>query len=117
MKKLLFIAGLFSCSAIYAQTDTALIEQYCEVVASQRFMSNKVTIDIDYGEARSLFQTNKVKDESGANKKFNTTIDASNYLGKNGWRLVNAFPITNGTESVTYHYVFKKYFAKSDMDQ
>ncbi|MEO7209471.1 MAG: hypothetical protein ABIY35_00885 [Chitinophagaceae bacterium] len=114
MKKLIIILGLFSCSEMYAQTDTSMLEQYCEVVASQRVLSNKVTIDIDYGEARGLFQTNKIKDESGKSKKFNTVIDALNYLGRDGWKLVNAFPISNGTENTIYHYVFKKLFSKKD---
>lgn len=114
MKKLIFVLGLFSCTGIYAQMDTSMVEQYCEVVASQRILSNKVTIDIDYGEARGLFQTNKVKDDSGKSKKFNTVIDALNFLGKDGWKLVNAFPISNGTESTIYHYVFKKVFSKKD---
>ncbi|MBS1731023.1 MAG: DUF4177 domain-containing protein [Bacteroidetes bacterium] len=117
MKKLIFILGLFYCGGIYAQTDTTMIEQYCQVVASQKIFSNKVTIDIDFGEARGLFQTNKVKDENGKSKTFNTVIDALNYLGKDGWRLVNAFPISNSTKDNTntyYYYVFKKYFPKND---
>lgn len=121
MKKLIFVFSLFCCSGLYAQTDTLLIEQYCEVVATQRFLSNKVTIDVDYGDPRGLFQTNRVKDESGNLKKFNTIIDALNYLGKNGWRLVNAFPITyatnNSVDNTTYHYVFKRYYPKSVADQ
>lgn len=114
MKKLIVVLAIFSATGIHAQTDTSMVEQYCEVVASQRLLSNKVTIDIDYGEARSLFQTNRVKDDSGKAKKFNTVIDALNYLGKDGWKLVNAFPISNGTDNTVYHYVFRKLFASKD---
>jgi hypothetical protein len=107
---------LFSSFQSFSQTDADRVEQYAEVVATPRLLSNKVTIDIDYGEERSIWKDNRLKTEEGKLKKFNTTIDALNYMGKEGWKLVNAFPITVGTNSQVYHYVFKKSFSKSEAD-
>lgn len=99
-----------------AQEDTARVEQYCEVVATGRILSNKVTIDIDYGEERSIWKDSRLKDDNGRLKKFNTVIDAINYLGKNGWKLVNAFPVSIGNSPMVYHYVFKKEFLKRETE-
>jgi hypothetical protein len=108
---------LFSSFQSFAQKDTSKVEQYAEVVATPRLLSNKVTIDIDYGEERSIWRDNRLKEDNGKLKKFNTTIDALNYMGREGWTLVNAFPITVGTNSQVYHYVFKKAFLKSEVAQ
>jgi hypothetical protein len=98
----------------YSQQDSAKVEQYCEVVATGRLLSNKVTIDIDYGEERSIWKDHRVRTEEGRLKKFNSVIDAINYLGKDGWKLVNAFPVSTGNGPMVYHYVFKKEFSLSD---
>ncbi|MEO5645177.1 MAG: hypothetical protein ABIS12_17785 [Bacteroidia bacterium] len=115
MKKAILICCLLGALQSEAQQDTTKVEQYCQMVAKGRFLSNKVTIDMDYGEVRSIWKGNRVKDENGNVKKFNTVIDGLNYLGKNNWKLVNAFPVpTDKGESVEYHYVFKKEFLKSE---
>jgi hypothetical protein len=94
--------------------DTIKVEQYCEVVATGRLLSAKVTIDIDYGEERSIWKDNRLKNENGKLIKFNSVIDALNFLGGNGWKLVNAFPISSTNEPTVYHYVFKKEFPAAE---
>lgn len=115
MKKLIIVLLLFISTASFAQDNTK-VEQYCEVVATARLLSNKVTIDIDYGEQRSIWKDNRLKDENGKLIKFNSVIDAINYLGKNEWKLVNAFPISNSNGSMIYHYVFKKEFPLAETE-
>ena len=116
MKKFTFLLFLFIGIKSYAQQDSNRIEQYCEVVVTEILLSNKVTVDIDYGEERKRMKDNRVKEENGKSKKFNTVIDALNYLGKNGWQLVNAFPFTTKSGPIDYHYVFKKEFLKTDTE-
>jgi hypothetical protein len=118
MKKIIPILCLLIAFQSNAQQDTVTVEQYCEVVATGRLLSSRVTVDIDYGEARSIWKDNRLKDESGRLIKFNTLVDALNYLGRNGWKLVNAFPISAGTNSVpVFHYVFRKEFPKKDTEE
>lgn len=118
MKNIIIIALiLFSSFSSFAQSETDKVEQYAEVVATPRLLSSKVTIDIDYGEERSIWRDNRLKEDNGKVKKFNTTIDALNYMGKDGWTLVNAFPTTVGTNSQVYHYVFKKSFPRSEVSK
>ncbi len=115
MKKMILVPViLFSCLTSFSQADTSKIEQYCAVVATPRLLSSRVTIDIDYGEGRSIWKDNRLKTEEGRVKKFNSVIDALNYMGNNGWQLVNAFPISTGSNTFVYHYVFRKLFLKSE---
>jgi hypothetical protein len=110
----LFVMTLLSFRS-YSQ-DTLKLEQYCEVVATGKMLSNKVTIDIDYGEERSIWKDHRIKDDNGKFKKFNSVIDALNYLGKLGWKLVNAFPVSTESGPKVYHYVFKKEFLRSEIE-
>ncbi len=57
-----------------------------------------------------------MRDENGKLKKFNTVIDALNFLGKEGWKLVNAFPVFSSSSSTVYHYVLKKDFFKAETE-
>ena len=114
MKKIIILLSLFCSLNSFAQ-DTTKVEQYCELIATPRLLSNKVTIDIDYGEERSFWKDHRIKDEDGKLKKFNSVIDALNFLGKSGWKLVNAFPVFSAN-TVIYHYVFKKEFLKSETE-
>src|ERR1700712_4678923 len=116
MKRILTLLCLIFSLHGFSQ-DSTKVEQYCEVTASGKLFSSKVTIDVDYGEERSFWKDHRLKDDEGKLKKFNSVIDALNYLGKMGWKLVNAFPVNNGGSSSIYHYVFKKEFSKAEADQ
>ena len=109
---------LLSSFQLFAQNDANKVEQYAEVVATPRLFSSKVTIDIDYGEERSIWKDTRLKNDEGKLKKFNTVVDALNYMGKDGWSLVNAFPYISGSGNTqVYHYVFKKAFLKTEIEQ
>ena len=117
MKKILLLAALFISVNVMAQNDTTetMIEQYARLEATARLFSTKVTIAIDFGDERSLWSDNRLRDaETGKLTKFNTIVDALNYMGEQGWTLVNAFPVNANTpnSSPVYHYYFKKKYAK-----
>ncbi len=115
MKKVLTI-GIFLVSTLIsnAQTDSSKVEQYCQVIATPRLLSNKVTIDIDFGEEKSYWRDTRLKTDGGRLKKFNTVIDALNYMGKAGWVFINAYPVKMA-ETEIYHFAFKKQFLKSEL--
>ena len=117
MKKLLLLSIVLLSSIISnAQADTSKVEQYCQLIATPRLLSNKVTIDIDFGDEKSIWQDNRLKTYDGRIKKFNTIIDAMNYMGRDGWVFINAYPVRMG-ETVIYHFAFKKQFTKSELQQ
>jgi hypothetical protein len=115
MKKLLIISIVVLNSIVSnAQTDTTKVEQYCQIIAKPRLLSNKVTIDIDYGDEKSFWRDNRLKTDAGKLKKFNTIIDAMNYMGREGWIFINAYPVRMA-ETEIYHFAFKKQFSKSEL--
>ena len=116
MKSLLLLLLLLPILTL-AQTDTSLVEQYCSVNVYPRALSSKVTIEVDYGEARSVWKNNRLKDQEGNVVKFNTFIDAMNFMGRQGWKLVNSMLITTGTSNTGYYsYVFRKEFPKKETE-
>lgn len=111
MKKMFFLLlYLVFIAGVKAQK----IEQFSEMTAQPKLFSRKVTID--NGEERKWisFKDTRVKDDFGKVKSFNSIVDALNFLGRSGWKLVNAFLVTEGSQLV-YHYVLKKEFDKSEV--
>lgn len=97
--------------------DSSILEEYCSVIARGRLLSEEVTIAIDYGDNPN--NRKRLRDKKGDVLKFTSVIDALNYVGEAGWRLVNAFNI-NGTANTApqYTYIFKReYFGKRMKDQ
>ncbi|MBT1698361.1 hypothetical protein KK083_15835 [Fulvivirgaceae bacterium PWU4] len=105
---ILFIT-IFICSPLLlrAQPDTVKYS-YCELIGTARLFSNKVTIDIDFGEAKNVWLDNRVRDEqTGKVRIFNSMVDALNYMGSDGWEFVQAYVVTVGQQNV-YHWLLKK---------
>ncbi len=111
MKKLLVLTMVLVSYVSYGQTKT---EQYCEMLAIGKLFSTKVNITIDFGQAKNIWADSRMKDENGNTRTFNSVMDALNFMAKEGWKLVNAFPITEGGSNV-YHYVLKREFDISEL--
>lgn len=115
MKKIFVIVfAQLAALALPAQNDTTKIEQYCQVIATPRLLSNKVTINIDFGEEKSIWANTRLRSYDGKLKKFNTIVDALNFMGKEGWTFINAYPVRRGEIDI-YHFGFKKQFPRSEV--
>lgn len=93
-------------------------ETYCMIVGTQKFMSSKCTFTIDYGQStRYIDGATKMKlvDENGETIKFNSLMDACNYLASLDWVLVNAYAMNDNKQGSCYHYVFKKVIKKGEV--
>lgn len=113
MKKTFFLMLIQLITfSLFAQQDTTKIEQYCQVIASPRLFSNKVTIDIDFGDEKPYWTDTRLRSYDGRLKKFNTIIDAMNFMGKEGWVFINAYPVTTDKTTI-YHFAFKKEFPRT----
>ena len=108
---------LFCCMLTFltgsSQSTETTVEQYCDIISS-RVSASKVIIEVDYGNEKRNWKSNRLK-EDGKLKKFNSDIDAINYMGKNGWKLVNTYTIANVSGAVV-HYILKKEFFASQAD-
>ena len=85
---------------------------YCELVGTGRLLSNKVTVQIDFGQVTKFFSDNRYKDPTtGKPVIFNSMIDALNLMGKDGWEFVQAYIVTEGSGTGSqnvYHFLLKK---------
>ena len=106
--------GFFGLSSAYSQTvnDVFIKDidvQYIQIVGTTQLLSNKVTVDIDFGQLNKIFSTKdtQVKDENGKLVRFNSMIDALNFFSKNGYKFVNAYALSASNQNV-YHYIMEK---------
>jgi len=90
---------------------------YCIIEGNTKFMSNKVTIRIDFGDNISDFADNRMKDpKTGKPMIFNSMVDALNYMGKQGWEFVQAYADMNSGNTTIYHFLMKKAFNELDKE-
>jgi hypothetical protein len=114
MKKLAFTLTLFLfCFIVKGQEIQTAVDStkytYCEIVGIAKFLSKKVTIQIDFGEFTKTWSDNRYKDPAtGKPYEFNSMVDALNFMGKNGWEFVQAYTIGDNSSGYVYHFMLKK---------
>ncbi len=116
--RIISLVGLFSiisCS-IFGQENEMIKNEvqidstqtiYCNIVGIRGVSKLKVTIDM--GEYKGILGLNSsqiVDGESGNKKKFNSMIDALNYMSTKGWEFCQVYTtIVTGTTSATIYLV------------
>lgn len=113
MKRKLFLLFfiVFSMS-IFAQEPAYV---YCELVGTGKFMSTKVNVQVDFGQATSIWKgVDYLKDKDGKKISFNSMVDAMNYMGYQGWEFVQAYVVTVNNQNV-YHWLLKKEIDPEDL--
>ena len=120
MKKLIIIALLAIANVAIAQENnlfsSAGAEEttesetffYAEIVGMANFGGNKIaSVNIDFGQAKKYGEDTRLRNEDGSVKKFNSMVDAMNWMGSMGWEFVQAYVVTVGNQNV-YHWLLKK---------
>ena len=117
MKKLslLLTVAFYFTGSIFSQTvnDVPIKDidvEYVQIVGTSKLFSNKLSIEIDFGQENKFFSSDKdtrVKDVNGKNMIFNSMIDALNFMTKNGYEFVQAYAFAIGNQNV-YHYLLRK---------
>ena len=109
MKKiLLLVISFLITSTINAQEPTNRV--YAELLGTQSNvlgLNKNCKVTIDLGQFQSTFKDYKLQDENGKDIKFNSMVDAMNYMGKRGWKFVQAYFVTIGKQHV-YHWLLYK---------
>ena len=85
--------------------------EFIQIVGTSRMMSNKVNIQIDFGQNTKFFNCGKeeqVKGKDGKLVKFNSMIDALNFMKSNGYGFVQAYAFSLGGNQNVYHYLMQK---------
>lgn len=111
---LVIIFCIFTVNFTYSQTINGVsikeIEtEYIQIIGIQRFMSKKITIELDFGQRDKNFTSKEftIRDKSGNKVKFNSIIDALNFMSENGFEFVDSYALTDGKENV-FSYLMKK---------
>jgi hypothetical protein len=102
MKKILLsallCAGLYAAQAQTSSVTMAKLYQYCQIFEQPRAFSTKLNIIVDFGQETKFFQDTRMRDEeSGKLVKFNSLIDALNYMSEQGWEFVQVYNTFNST--------------------
>ncbi len=129
MKKKLIILAAFIFAAIFhanAQTVNGIPIQeidaeYVQIVGRGTFLNNKISVDIDFGQKNKAFNAKdtQIRDKKGKLAKFNSMVDALNFMSANGYEYVDSYvmliPNQNPnqfqqqqTQNVQYYLLRKK---------
>lgn len=107
MKKCLFLMLMFFSMSAMAQESYKV---FCELLGTGKLFSSKVTVTVDFGQETSFWlgaSNQYLVDDNGKAIKFNSMVDAMNYMGKRGWEFEQAYVVTIGNQNV-YHWLLSK---------
>lgn len=108
MKKLLFLLLMFISVNVQAQESRRV---YCELVGTQKLLSTKVIVTVDFGQETTFWTGGNFKqylvDSKGKAINFNSMVDAMNYMGARGWKFEQAYVVTISNQNV-YHWLLSK---------
>lgn len=127
MTTLMVLAAIFVSTKTFAQEPVQTQEQslpevqqdvkpykvYCEIVATPKIFSNKINVELDFGQFSGFWsQDRQLVDDQGNTIDFNSALDAANYMARRGWELEEVFivqSISGGDSGTTrYHWVLSK---------
>jgi hypothetical protein len=96
------------------QSTSSLGSQYCMLIISNRMLSSKKDIDLDFGAQNStIVKSNEsVIQETLKVRDFYTVIDALNYMASIGWQIEHLTPFdtySEGGTKGTYRYLMKRF--------
>ena len=87
---------------------------YAQLSCEEQLFSTKVKVSIDFGQSTSWLSSmseSRLVDRNGKDIKFNSMIDALNYLTQFGWRFAQAYVVPRGTRDevggTTYWILYK----------
>lgn len=108
---MLLLGGVISMQAQVVVNDVNINElehvKYVELLGVQRLLSNKIVVNVDYGQPRRVFREPRIKNGRGRNMKFNSMIDALNFMSMNGWEYVNNHQVhTSDTDE--FHFLLRR---------
>ena len=118
MKRTIVLLSLLMIVAHYSFSQSVTVNdipiknidvEYIQIVGTSKLMSNKVSIEIDFGQENKYWSNKNtvVKDGDGKKMDFNSMIDALNFMNQNGYEFVQAYAFSVNNQNV-YHYLIRK---------
>ena len=88
------------------------IEVFCDLISTKKFLGTTHTISVNYGNRDSLWLDQKIQTLTESQlKKYNSIIDALNYMGNEGWKTISSYSTSHNSYLVE-HYILKKEIKK-----
>lgn len=121
MKKFLMLLVLMMPSVMMAQEENTLPENddeeitvFAQIMGINKNVlgiGNKLSVEIDFGDEKSFWGNdgrNILIDENGKELKFNSMVDAMNFMGSQGWEYEDSYVITVAQQHVIHWLLSKK---------
>lgn len=111
MKKLqLIILAILISIPFYGQGSSHMGARdsyvYAEIIGKIKYINNKLTVSVDFGQNSKLFEAIHLRDNSGKEISFDSMIDAMNIMDAQGWELVQTYVAPEPSRS-EYHWLLK----------
>ena len=88
------------------------IEIFCDLVSTRKFLGTDEIITVNYGSRDSIWKNEKMFSIMPSDlKKYNSVIDALNYMGSEGWKEISSYSSSQNSYIVK-HYILKKEIKK-----
>ena len=82
--------------------------KFCELRVTAAVLSlTKVKVYVDYGQKWSFKRQNIMTDDKKV-VRFNSSVDALNFMNDNGWDYIEQTVQNNGDGNITYKYLMKR---------
>ncbi|MBJ04544.1 MAG: hypothetical protein CMP65_01405 [Flavobacteriales bacterium] len=94
--------------------ENAKIEVFCDLISTKKFLSTTENITINYGNRDSLWNDDQIYNLITSDlTKYNSLIDALNYMGNEGWKVIGSYSSSSNSYLVE-HYILKKELIKTN---
>jgi len=86
MKKIIFLSAFLFTSLVGICQDSSW--RHVQITVVPRMLSNKINVEVDFGQDTKFFSDTRMKDDAGRAMKFNSVSDILNYMSKEKWELI-----------------------------
>ncbi len=73
-----------------------------------RLLSNKINVEVDYGQDTKFFSDTRMKDDAGRAIKFNSVSDILNYMSNEKWELITAQAFYNANAQQLWSILMRR---------
>lgn len=123
MKKILLLLAAimpaFITITAQSQIDSASKEEieitvFCELLGINKNVlgiGDKISVQIDFGDEKNFWGNDGrdiLVDEDGKDIKFNSMVDAMNFMGERGWKFEDSYVVTIAKQNVIHWLLSKK---------
>lgn len=104
---LLVLTNNLSAQTLNGVHLSKLTAEYVQIIGTQKFFSNKVIIQLDFGQKMRLGESWVLEDKNGKAMTFNSMVGALNFMEEQGYEFVTAYAVTMQGSNV-YHFLLKR---------